>query len=1266
MRNLYTCFLFITVFAFVNTASAQLTNINGPAGSGQFGFSVTVLANGNFVVTDPAFDDGATPDVGAVYLYNGTTYALISTLKGGSPNDSIGSNGVLALGNGNFAAISTKWDNGAATNAGAVTFGNGVTGVSGVVSSSNSLVGSSTNDNVGSGGVIDPIVIGVIRTGNYIVRSPLWDNGAATNAGAISWGNANTGVSGVLSSSNSLVGSSANDNVGAVNVTSFGVNTTSLVLRSPDWDNGAAANAGAVTWFNGMTGITGVISSSNSLVGTSANDKVGFNAITILSNGNYVVRSVDWDNGAATNAGAVTWGSGTTGVSGIVSSSNSLVGSSVNDSIGSGGITILNNGNYVAISPLWNNGAATDAGAVTWGNGTSGVAGIVSSSNSLVGTSTNDNVGYVGVTVLTNNNYVVRSPYWNNGAISKAGAVTWGNGTTGITGPVSSSNSLVGVATDDRVGDESGTITTLNNGNYVIRSPYWHNGALNNAGAATWANGTTGISGTINSSNSLIGSASGDMVSFSGILALSNGHYIVNCVNWHNGAAMEVGAVTWGNGNTGVSGTISSSNSLIGAGAFDNVGWVIATLSNGHYVIGSPFWNNGAVTDAGAVTWCNGTTGTTGVVSSSNSLVGSSANDQVGTSISLLSNSNYLMSSLFWDNGAATDAGAVTWCNGSGPVTGVVSSANSLVGSSVNDRIGGNLSFGNYVVILTNGNAYAVGSPLWDNGAITDAGAVTVASSASGITGVVGIGNSLVGSQTNDKVGSSSVGFNTDNFVVVSPLWDNGSATNAGAITWINGTIGLASAVSSSNSLVGSVSGDSVGNSGLLVTSIINSHYMARSPNWDNGAISNAGAVTFGNGSTGVSGIITPCNSVLGLTTGGGSTLVAVYNNIYQYMIVGKRQENLVVVYNPAGMICALHADLASTNINGTNQVPLIASGGCRIIASVTPGGGSPLNGTVNSKIWIESSVPTFAGIPFVARHYEITPATNPSSATGRVTLYFLQPEFNDFNAHPGSILDLPADPSDAAGKANLRIGKYSGTSGNGSGLPGSYSSGAVVIDPNDGDIVWNATLNRWEVSFDVTGFSGFIVQTNLTVLPLTLLEFNGILVNSNAILNWKTENEINTDRFSIERSVEGRNYTAIGSVNALNNAGVSNYNFTDPAVTSLGVPVVYYRLRLSERNGRMAYSRIVVLSIDGKKNKVLLYPNPAINELNLSISMSRSEKIQGSIIDNTGRILLQQQWNLSAGSTSLSIDISVLAKGVYYLELKGENFIERKKFVKQ
>src|SRR6202008_2651773 len=152
-------------------------------------------------------------------------------------------------------------------------------------------------------------------------------------------------------------------------------------------------NAGAVTFGNGTTGITGLVSSSNSLVGSATNDNIGSGDITLLSNGNYVVKSPNWDNGAAGNAGAVTFSSGTTGITGAVSSSNSLVGGTANNNVGGGGITTLSNGNYVVMSPNWDNGAVTDVGAVTFGNSTTGVSGVVSSSNSLIGSTASDNIG---------------------------------------------------------------------------------------------------------------------------------------------------------------------------------------------------------------------------------------------------------------------------------------------------------------------------------------------------------------------------------------------------------------------------------------------------------------------------------------------------------------------------------------------------------------------------------------------------------------------------------------------------------------------------------------------------------------------------------------------------------------------------------------------------------------------------------------------------------------------------------------------------------
>ncbi len=138
----------------------------------------------------------------------------------------------------------------------------------------------------------------------------------------------------------------------------------------------------------------------------------------------------------------------------------------------------LNNGKYLVSSPVWDNGGIVNVGAVTWGDGDIGITGTVSVTNSLVGEAVNDFIG--GVTLLSNGNYVLNSPYWDHGGIANVGAATWVDGTSGITGTVSTDNSLVGSHADDGVG----YTYALSNGNYVVLSSSWDNSGISNAGAA--------------------------------------------------------------------------------------------------------------------------------------------------------------------------------------------------------------------------------------------------------------------------------------------------------------------------------------------------------------------------------------------------------------------------------------------------------------------------------------------------------------------------------------------------------------------------------------------------------------------------------------------------------------------------------------------------------------------------------------------------------------------------------------------------------------
>ena len=148
----------------------------------------------------------------------------------------------------------------------------------------------------------------------------------------------------------------------------------------------------------------------------------------------------------------------------------------------------------------------------------------------------NPNAGnQFGATVLplSSGNVVITSPFDDAGG-TDAGAVTWGSstsgtsGTSGVSGAVTSNNSLVVTADQDRVGDLGvaaafkihgnfglKSVTALNNGNYVVNSRYWDNAGVEDAGAVTLDSGTSGISGisgavtsTSTSSSGLVGLAS--------------------------------------------------------------------------------------------------------------------------------------------------------------------------------------------------------------------------------------------------------------------------------------------------------------------------------------------------------------------------------------------------------------------------------------------------------------------------------------------------------------------------------------------------------------------------------------------------------------------------------------------------------------------------------------------------------------------------------------------------------------------------------------
>jgi hypothetical protein len=109
-------------------------------------------------------------------------------------------------------------------------------------------------------------------------------------------------------------------------------------------------------------------------------------------------------------------------------------------------------------------------------------------------------------------------------------------------------------------------------------------------GAVTWVNGATGTSGTISSANSLVGSVANDQVGNGTLTALPNGNYIAQSVYWNNGVVVQGGAVTLGAGAVGTKGIVKSANSFIAGAPSNGVNYATA-YSNEKLIVGQPLSN---------------------------------------------------------------------------------------------------------------------------------------------------------------------------------------------------------------------------------------------------------------------------------------------------------------------------------------------------------------------------------------------------------------------------------------------------------------------------------------------------------------------------------------------------------------------------------------------------------------------------------------------------------------------------------------------------
>ena len=183
--------------------------------------------------------------------------------------------------------------------------------------------------------------------------------------------------------------------------------------------------------------------------------------------------------------------------------------------------------------------------------------------------------------------------------------------------------------------------------------------------------------------------------------------------------------------------------------------------------------------------------------------------------------------------------------------------------------------------------------------------------------------------------------------------------------------------------------------------------------------------------------------------------------------------------------------------------------------------------------------------------------------------------------------------------------------------------------------------------------------------LPVELLSFTAEVNNDNVDLKWETASEINNDYFTVERSIDGKKFEQMIIVDGAGNSNqlITYYAFDKEPYSGLS----YYRLKQTDFNGEVNYSKIVSVNISVNIKEIILFPNPVSNDIvTLSIKgFDKLDEITMNIRNSLGVLVYNRRFHCT-GSLKLELPIKEIvgSTGIYFITLITDDSIISKKLI--
>jgi hypothetical protein len=224
---------------------------------------------------------------------------------------------------------------------------------------------------------------------------------------------------------------------------------------------------------------------------------------------------------------------------------------------------------------------------------------------------------------------------------------------------------------------------------------------------------------------------------------------------------------------------------------------------------------------------------------------------------------------------------------------------------------------------------------------------------------------------------------------------------------------------------------------------------------------------------------------------------------------------------------------------------------------------------------------------------------------------------------------------------------------GLGNGSPLAFTAGAAVARVFEIQVPVGMTDGRHYLFIrtrNATGKWSLFERDDFTVdgsLPVTGMELTAkAAADQMALLKWFTYTEINNSHFDVERSANAIQFEKIGEVKGSGTTSETmHYQFVDryplPGMN-------YYRLRQIDYDGKPASSRIVYLMFGADPTGHILYPNPAVDFVNLKYTGEQREVLV-RVYNSSGQCLKSDIYKTSE---QIQMDVRTMETGIYHVQL--------------